>query len=106
MPIPTSAFATDEDLVLRLGEDFAKVAPLDQTLAAGNDGAFASGARWTLTSASVDFAGQGVLPGMVALVTLPRRGLGPETQALAVDSVASGVTLRRKGLAPGAGQPP
>jgi hypothetical protein len=107
MPIPTAAFATDEDLCLRLGEDFARVAPLDQAVASGNDGAFGPGDRWTLTSPSVpSFAAQGGLPGMVALVSPPRRGLGPELQALAVDSVAAGVTLRRKGLAPGAGQPP
>jgi hypothetical protein len=107
MPLPTAGYCSDEDLALRAGADFGDLVPGDQSYAAGNDGTFSPSDRWTLASASADFAGQGVAAGMVALIALPRRGIVPETQQLVVASVSgAGATLRRKGFAPGVGQPP
>lgn len=108
MALPTIVYATDEDLAIRAGADFTELAPQDQAMAAGNDGAFASGNRWLLTSASIaDFAAQGVAAGQVAVVHVPRQGGAIEPQHLIVSSVAAGgLTLRRKGLPAGQGQPP
>ena len=51
----TPAYATDEDIVLRAPADFGRLCPADQKIAAGSDGAFSPGARWTLTCPSAAF---------------------------------------------------
>jgi hypothetical protein len=59
-----------------------------------------------LTSTSVDFQANGLAPGHVVLLTQPVGAFKPPGDALVVDSVApGGVHLRRKGQAPGIGQP-
>lgn len=105
MPIPTTAFATDEDIALRSGKDYPRIAMLDQATASGNNGVFADTDRWTLVSP--DFANQGVASGMIAILSAPQQGYGPEDEVFVVDSVSvTGATLRRKTMASGVGHPP
>jgi len=105
--LPTVGFCSDEDVALRAGADLPVLLPADQAYAAGNDGVFASGTRWLLASVSAAFSTQGVAAGMIASLSLPVRGQIVPDQTFIVDSVAvGGATLRRKGLASGAGQPP
>lgn len=99
-------YATDEDIALRASADFPLICPRDQKLAEGADGRLDSGDRWTLKSATVDFAAQGVAPGHV--VQLQTSTAYPATaESFIVDSgKAGGVVLRRKGQPAGIGQPP
>jgi hypothetical protein len=108
MSLPATGYCTDEDLAIRAGSDYGELVPQDQALAAGNDGAFGGADRWTLTATSIpSFAAQGVTPGSVAIVNVPRQGMALEPQHLIVATVTGpGLTLRRKGLAIGQGQPP
>ena len=105
-------YATDEDVVLRASADFTVLTPRDQCLAAGTDGTFGAD-PWTLASASVDFAANGVAPGQVVRLTQPITLFKPPGDCLVVDSVVAAtlttpslVVLRRKGMAAGVGQPP
>jgi hypothetical protein len=107
MSNPMGVYATDEDLALAASADFALLCPRDQVLAVGADGAFAAVDRWTLTSATADFAAQGVGPGHVVQLLGPSPRFRAPGEALAVEATGPGwVRLRRKGQAPGAGQPP
>jgi hypothetical protein len=61
----TVVYATDEQVAARAGGDFFLLCPNYQRLAYGTDGVFAAGSPWTLTSASNNFATQGVHAGHV-----------------------------------------
>lgn len=102
-----AVYCTDEDIALRILDDFAVLRFDSQLVARGEDGVFASGSPWTLTSASVDFLAQGVHAGQVIHLTAPRSQFRNDGQFLAVSTVGSNVvTLRRLGKAAGYGQPP
>jgi hypothetical protein len=113
-----TAYADDEDIVAVARADFAALVSDDEDLARGSDGVFQAGTPWVLSSASVDFAAQGVAAGNVMLLsgvhTQPPsaavKALGVSGQRLIVDQVAgSSATLRRVkqpagfGHAPGSG---
>ncbi len=99
--------ATDEDVALRASADFAALCPKDQVLASGTDGAFAAGAPWTLTSASVNFAATGLAPGSMIRLVRPSSAFGANGDLFAIAGVGpAGLALRRKGQAAGVGQPP
>ncbi|MGE3821817.1 MAG: hypothetical protein AB7I30_20580, partial [Isosphaeraceae bacterium] len=101
-----SLYATDEDIAIRASADFALLCPRDQKLASGNDGLFTPQDRWELISPSVDFQSAGLKPGHVVLLTQPIGIFNTPGETFAVDRVtANTVTLRRKGQAPGLGQP-
>jgi len=113
-PNPVIAFCSDEDIARRAESDFAGLAGHSQCLARGADGGFpgAPSDPWTMASASVNFADQGVQAWDVVQVTFPKVVGGNasypgSSQLLAVDSVAGGsITLRLLGLASGMGNPP
>ena len=103
----TTVYATDEDIAVRAPADFPILCPRDQKLAWGADGAISPNSPWTLTSSTVDFSARGLAPGNVVQLLKPVANFRPPGDALVVASVAPfAVTLRRKGLATGAGQPP
>ena len=103
----TTVYATDEDLAVRAPADFSILCPSDQKLAEGTDGAFSPSTPWMLTSGSQDFSTRGILPGQVVQLTQPLARFRPPGEALVIDSVGPfAITLRRKGLASGAGAPP
>lgn len=108
LPVPV-VFANDEDIAVRAEGDFAVLVPKAQKRAAGTDGVLTAGA-WTLSSASVNFAAQGVTYGMVVQITTARAGSSapnPTPEMFAVDGVVTNtLTLRRVGEAAGVGQPP
>ena len=107
MIVVSSVYATDEDIALRASADFTIICPKDQKLASGTDGAFLSGNPWTLTSASVDFQGNGLQSGNVVQLTQPISAYKPPGEAFIVVTVApNAATLRRKGQTAGVGQPP
>jgi hypothetical protein len=100
-------YATDEDIALRASADYLALCPRDQLLASGSDGVFDASDPWTLTSASVDFAAYGLVPGQLARLTKPSTAFGANGELFAIQAVAAGaITLRRKGQAGGVGQPP
>ncbi len=100
-------YATDEDIALRASTDFQLLCPRDQNLAWGTDGAFSVTDRWTLTSLTVDFLANGLVPGQIVRLTQPVSLFRPPGDCLVVAAVASfQVTLRRKGQLQGMGQPP
>lgn len=100
-------YATDEDIAVRCGPDFATLCPADQVVAAATDGAFAAGDRWTLTSASTDFVARGAAAGQVAQLLKPTTQFRPQGTRFAVQSAAAGgLTLRRLGQVAGIGQQP
>lgn len=102
----SSVWACDEDIAVAAGVDWPFIAAPDQVLARGIDGVFASGSPWVLTSASVDFNAYGVAPGNVIALNGPNTAF-PQPEFLIVDAVAPGqVTLRRKSMNSGVGQPP
>jgi len=103
----TTVYATDEDIAIRASADFPILCPKDQKLAAGSDGSFGASLPWTLASSSVDFSACGLSPGNIILLTKPVASFKPPGDALVVVATAPfAVTLRRKGLRIGAGQPP
>lgn len=107
MPTSPLMYCTDEDIAIRAPGDFRILCPKDQLLAQGADGVFAPGARWVMSSASVDFGAQGVKRGHVAVLTKPTSSFPEPGSILAVESVAGqAVTLRRRGMNAGIGQPP
>ncbi len=107
MTTQITLYATDEDLAIRASPDFSLLCPADQTLAHGTDGVFGASDRWTLTSATVDFAAQGLTPGQVVQLLGPTANFKPPGECLVIDSVSAvGVRLRRKGFPSGVGQPP
>jgi hypothetical protein len=108
LPIQTTpVYATDEDIAVRAGGDFAILCPPWQQMAAGTDGVFAPGAPWVLTSASVDFQANGVAPNQVVWLTAPKSQYPGGGQLLAIDSVAGpAIVLRRLHQDLSVGQPP
>ena len=104
---PITSYATDEDVSLRASADFLHLCPRDQKLASGNDGSFLISDPWTLLSATVSFQANGLKPGQIILLTQPLASFKPPGESFVVQQVSPGsVTLRRKGQAPGMGQPP
>ncbi len=102
-----TVYATDEDIALRASTDFVVLCPRDQLLGSGVDGVFAPSDLWTLTSASVDFAAFGLLPGQIVRLTKPTAVFSSNGELFTIQSVAPGAaTLRRKGELSGVGQPP
>jgi hypothetical protein len=100
-------YATDEDIAIRASADYSILVPRDQKLAWGNDGQFAPGQRWVLSSATVDFQANGLSPDHVVLLTQPVSLFKPPGELFVVVDVSAGtVTLRRKGQPEGVGQPP
>ena len=83
-----TVYATDENIAIRASGDFTMLCPDWQKLAYGTDGAFAAGAPWVLTSASVDFAVAGVTTQHVVLLRKPSTVFKGSGELLAVDSAA------------------
>lgn len=107
MTVGPTFYATDEDIAIRASADFTLLVPKDQKLTWGNDGQFAPGVRWVLSSPSVDFNAQGLVPGQILQLTQPSSVFKPPGELFAVSEVNGGlITLRRKGQAAGVGQPP
>lgn len=107
-PFDATAFCDDEDVLDQCEDDFPSIYPDMGVRAKGADGAIAADS-WVLTSASKDFAAQGVVAGM--LCVLEREGdadaAGIDSTTYAVDSVAGhSLTLRLPGADSGAGEPP
>jgi hypothetical protein len=102
-----TVYATDEDVAIRASADYFILVPKHQKLAWGDDGRFEAGNRWVLSSATVDFEASGLMPGHLMLLTQPRTTFKPPGESFAIHEVTpSALTLRRKGLAAGTGQPP
>jgi hypothetical protein len=97
----TGLYCTDENVAIEARGDYAALISASSQLAAGTDGAFGSGNRWLLTSASNDFAAQGVPAGAVCTVKTQTT-----SQLYAVSGTSGGLLLRRLGLADGQGLPP
>ncbi len=123
MPAPStlqSVYCTDEDILVRCNADFAVLAPAWQLLAAGSDGVLvptgstSPAGPWTLQSASVDFAANGVNAAVgtsvftnVVQLTGPAPFKGATGQLFAIDSVnGNEITLRRPNQPLYQGQPP
>jgi hypothetical protein len=103
----TPVYATDEDIAVRAGGDFAILCPSWQAMAQGSDGVLAPGLPWVLTSATVDFESSGVQPNQVIWLTAPKSQYPGGGALLAVDSVSTNsVTLRRLYKDLYVGQPP
>jgi hypothetical protein len=103
----TPVYATDEDIAVRAGGDFVTLCPLWQQMAYGVDGVFAANAPWVLSSASVNFQSNGVMPNQVVQLTAPKSQYPGGGQLLAIDSVSgSSLTLRRLHKDLNVGQPP
>lgn len=103
----TTCYATDEDIAVRVSADYTVLVPKDQKLAWGDDGAFVDGARWVLSSRSVDFQAAGLVPGHVVLLTHPASAFRGPAETFVVSRAAGNLlTLRRKGQKDGEGQPP
>jgi hypothetical protein len=106
-PQTCPVYCSDEDILVHAGGDFGILCPAWQQMAQGNDGAFAPGSPWVLTSASVDFAANGVNPNQVVWLTAPKSQYPGGGHFLAVDSVSgNSVTLRRPYKNLNVGQPP
>ena len=109
MPPPAqinSTLATDESVWIRSAGDYPVLCPASQKLAYGTDGVIDSNA-WTLTSASVNFATNGVAANNVVLLDRPASTFPGAGEWFAVESAAAGVlTIRRMGLDAETGQPP
>ncbi len=100
-------YCTDEDILVRAGGDFIMLCPTWQKMAAGTDGVFASSNPWVLSSASVNFAANGVSCNQVAWLTAPKTQYPGGGQLLAIDSVSgNSITLRRPHKDLHVGQPP
>jgi hypothetical protein len=103
----TPTYCTDEDVAVRASGDFITLAPSFQSMARGGDGVFANGIPWVLSSASVNFATNGVTPNMVVALTGPKNIYPGGGDLLAIDSVATNsITLRRLHQDLNIGNPP
>lgn len=104
-----TVYCDDEDVAVACGPDFAVLVPHDQLLASGTDGVFSNVNQWQLTSASNNFASQGVAEGNVIRITGPAtansewKGNGSKYAVSAVGG--NTVTLRRLGKPDGSGMP-
>lgn len=101
-----TVYGNDEDVAVACGPDFGTLVPHDQLLAQGTDGVFSNTNQWVLTSASSNFATQGVAVGNVILLTAPSpfKGSGFKYAVSAVSG--STLTLRNLGQPDGVGLPP
>jgi hypothetical protein len=108
LPAQTSpVYATDEDILVKASGDFVTLAPAWQCMAKGSDGVFANGVPWVLTSASVNFASNGVNPNQVVALTGPKNIFPGGGDLLAIDSVSgNSITLRRPHKDLNVGMPP
>lgn len=108
VPSQTSpTYATDEDILVHAGGDYAALTPSWQQMAGGADGAFAPGSPWVLSSPSVNFEANGVGPNQVVWLTAPKTQFPGGGAFLAVDSVSgNSVTLRRPYKPQNVGMPP
>ena len=107
MALLTTVWSTDEDLYVRSLTDYPLLAADSGVLARASDGQIQSGDLWTLSSASVDFAGFGVRAGQVVHLTGPTSSFKLPGRCWVVGSVGpSGVTLRRAKAAASVGAPP
>lgn len=104
----TPEYATDEDIAVVATGDFITLCPIWQQMASGSDGVLSVGPPWSLTSASVNFATNGVSPNQVVQFTTPKANFpGAAGQLFAIDTVAGNtITLRRLYKDIGVGQPP
>jgi hypothetical protein len=103
----TPVYATDEDVLVKASGDFVTLAPAWQCMAKGSDGVFASGMPWVLSSASVNFASNGVNPNQVIQLTAPKSQYPGGGDLLAIDSVSgNSITLRRPHKDLNVGMPP
>jgi hypothetical protein len=103
----TPVYATDEDILVKASGDFVTLAPAWQCMAKGSDGVFASGMPWVLSSASVNFATNGVNPNQVVQLTGPKSQYPGGGDLLAIDSVSgNSITLRRPHKDLNVGMPP
>lgn len=106
--------ATDEDLYLLIGADYAQVTDRATLMGFGSDGQLNVLTPWVLGSASANFVAQGVQVGNVVVVEFPKAtGRGIEPAATLAYAVAlpdplqpQSITLRHPGLPAGAGNPP
>lgn len=99
-------YCTDENIALRAWGDYTALCPASQKLAYGSDGVIGPSDRWTLSSATADFDGYGVVPGNVVLLKAGNT-FASNGELFAINSVAEGrVTLRRLGHAANVGAPP
>ena len=100
------AYCVDEDILVRCTGDYATLCPAWQVMASGSDGSFSSGTPWVLSSATVNFANNGVNPGMV--VQLTKQSVFPGIgRFCAIDSISTNtVTLRLPHKDLNVGQPP
>jgi hypothetical protein len=99
-----AVYATDEDIFNEGPADFAVIVPTSNIMAQGSDGGLGTPDNWTLTSASNNFAAQGITAGMV--VEFSGTGFSLR-QYLAIETVTSTTLgLRRCGMASGVGIPP
>jgi hypothetical protein len=107
--LTTPVYATDEDILVKASGDFVTLAPSWQCMSRGNDGSFASGMPWVLTSASVNFGANGVNPNQVVCLSAPKSQYPGGGDFLAIDSVSSdgfSLTLRRPYKDLNIGMPP
>ena len=110
MPAPLEiVYATDEDVFRLYPDQFPMLVPSSQVRAAGNDGVFQAGERWTLESESVQFLGR-VSGGMVIeLVKVSGRPFHWPASGLymAIETVTlNSVILANIGEELGVGEPP
>jgi hypothetical protein len=100
-----ATFATDEDCLARRSADFHLIVPDWQRAAFGVDGQMTS---WALSSASCNFVAAGLGPGSVLCLTLPAVTAWRESLVYVSGTVGSPntATLRRMGMAAGAGAVP
>lgn len=100
-------YATDEDIAVFTPSEFSSLCPRDQLRVVVVDGAFNSADRWTLISATTDFAAAGVAAGHVAVLAGPTPPFSSVGELFGVASVGLGsLDLRRLGMAERVGQPP
>lgn len=105
--LASPTYCTDEDILIHAGGDFGVLAPPYQQMATGVDGVFAANAPWVLTSASINFASNGVSPNQVVLLTAPKTQYPGGGHFLAIDSVnGNAITLRRPYKDLNVGMPP
>jgi hypothetical protein len=92
----TPVYCNDEDIAVRAGNDFVALCPPWQMMGTGTDGVFSSGTPWVLTSASNNFATNGVVPNQIVWLNGPKSTYPGSGQILAIDSVSgTSLTLRR-----------
>jgi hypothetical protein len=98
---------TDEYIADLAATEFALIAPRDQDGASGSDGVFAAGNLFVLTSASAQFAAQGVVAGDLCAILDSKADSARVRGIYVATAVANGsLTLRTRGPRVGFGAPP